>query len=507
MKLTFPAKQPVFRHSLAISGHSPILLISVVFFTLHLASQIQPITMKRITLILFAVLMTAFAWGQDISGQWNGALKIQGTQLRLVFHINKTDTGYSATMDSPDQGAKDLPVTSVTYTDSKLVLKMDNMRIEYSGELIDGIFKGTFKQAGFSTGMDLTREAIAKVEAKRSQEPVKPYPYYSEEVLFSNPTGQAQLAGTLTMPSKEGKFPVAVLISGSGPQNRNEELLGHKPFLVLSDYLTRNGIAVLRYDDRGTAGSTGDFRSATTDDLATDAEAAIAYLKTRKEIDPDHIGLIGHSEGGVIGPLVASRSKDVDFVVMMAGTGMRGLELLILQAELINRAMGSPEADIETMKRINGHIFNLVANSTDEEKLRTEMTEYLVSVIDEFPKGEKPEGVSNEDFSKLMVNQIANPWMMYFLKYDPVPALQKVKCPVLALNGELDLQVPPKENLELIKKALKKNKSVKIVEFPGMNHLFQTCKTGSPSEYGEIDQTINPIVLKEIADWITLQVN
>jgi len=458
--------------------------------------------MKRISLILLAVLTATFAWGQDITGKWNGALKVQGQQLRIVFNISKTESGYTSTMDSPDQGAAGIPVTTTVFENSSLTLKILSAQIIYTAELKDGVFKGTFKQGSFTTPMDLSREAIEKQEVKRSQDPVKPYPYRSEEVIFTNSGANVSLAGTLTLPAGEGQYPVAVLISGSGPQNRDEELIGHKPFLILSDYLTRNGIAVLRYDDRGTASSTGVFRDATTEDLATDVEAAIAWLKTRKEIDPKHIGLIGHSEGGIIAPLVASRSKDVSFIVMLAGTGMTGLELLPLQMALISKASGTSEADLKKTNKINGKIFKMVAKSNDETSLKKDLEKYLLGVVGEFPANEKPSGVNDEDFVKMLVNQIANPWMMYFMRYDPIPALKKVECPVLALNGGKDLQVPPAENLPPIRKALKKNKNATIIEIPGMNHLFQECTTGSPAEYGQIDVTMSPKVLKIVTDWV-----
>ncbi|HBB91325.1 MAG: hypothetical protein A2X22_02635 [Bacteroidetes bacterium GWF2_49_14] len=458
--------------------------------------------MKKFLLILVAFFAVAALSGQDITGTWNGVLKVQGIQLRLVFHVTKTDTGFSSTMDSPDQGAAGIPMTSTVYENNLLTLKHDAATIVYTGELKDGIIAGTFKQGGQSFPMDLKREAAEKVTVKRPQEPVQPYPYLAEEVVFENAAANARLAGTLTLPKSGGPFTVAVLISGSGPQNRDEELLGHKPFLVLSDYLTRNGIAVLRYDDRGTASSTGNFSLATTEDLATDAEAAIAYLKTRKEINPEKIGLIGHSEGGMIAPLVASRSKDVAFIVMMAGTGMRGSSLLPLQSELISKAAGIPEADLAKGKEINARLFDMVAKSKDPEKLQLQVTTYLNSVVKDLPANEKPQGMSDEDLVKTQVNQLCSPWMLFFLNYNPIPALKKVKCPVLAINGEKDLQVPPKENLGPIKKALKKNKSVTIIEFPGMNHLFQECTTGSPNEYAQIEETLSPKMLKVVGDWV-----
>lgn len=457
--------------------------------------------MKRISLFLLTLLIAFAGFSQDITGKWNGMLKVQGVQLRLVFNITKTDAGYTSTMDSPDQGAVGIPVTSTVFESPNLTLKIDAAMIVYSAELKDGKFTGMFKQGGLTADLDLSREELAAPVTKRKQDPVKPYPYESEDVTFNNGP-DVRLAGTLTLPGKSGKYPAVILISGSGPQNRDEELMGHKPFLVLSDYLTRQGIAVLRYDDRGTAASTGNFRNATTADLATDAEAALAYLKTRKEIDATKIGLCGHSEGGIIAPLVASRSTDVAFIVMMAGTGMPGLELLPLQSALIAKASGASETDLQRSEKINKKLFGLVASTPNEEELRTRLNAYLTEVIDEMPSMDKPKELSDAEFISMLVNQIANPWMMYFLNYDPIPALKKVTCPVLAVNGTLDLQVPYKENLGPIRKALKKNKAVTIVEFPGMNHLFQECTTGAPSEYAQIEETLSEKMLKVLGDWV-----
>ena len=272
--------------------------------------------MKKIVSLLLGILSILGLYGQDISGQWNGLLKVQGTQLRLVFHVQKQDSLFSSTMDSPDQGAKGIPVEKTTFEHSQLTLELPNLMIRYQGELKGDSLTGLFEQGGFSTKLVLTRKIQEKEKIIRPQEPLKPYPYYSEEVKFFNTKANIHLAGTLDLPQKQGRFPVVILISGSDPQNRNEELLGHKPFLVLADYLCKKGLAVLRFDDRGTAESEGDFQSATTLDFADDVEAAIDYLRSRKEIDKRHIGLIGHSEGGVIAPLVASRNKHVNFIVL-----------------------------------------------------------------------------------------------------------------------------------------------------------------------------------------------
>lgn len=467
--------------------------------------------MRIIAIVLWSCLVTLPVFGQDITGSWNGLLKVQGMQLRLVFNISQSDTGLSATMDSPDQGAKGIPVTTVSFENKTLKLGIASARIEYEGVLgQDNIIAGNFMQAGQSFPLDLTKEIVAKEEISRPQEPVKPYPYYEEDVSFKNEKAGNSLAGTLTLPKKDGVYPAVILITGSGPQNRDEELLGHKPFLVLSDYLTRNGIAVLRFDDRGIGASTGDFKTATSADFSTDVEAGVAYLLTRKEIDKKKIGLIGHSEGGIIAPMVASRTKDVSFIVLMAGTGIPGDQLLLLQSTLIGRAAGVSEEDLLKTKNINKGAYDLVIKSKNTEELNKELTAYMTSYIEQVLKDDPaqslPEGTTIEQVVKVQVDGLISPWMQYFIKYDPSIILEKVKCPVFAINGEKDLQVPPKENLEAIKTALAKggNKKVTTVELPGLNHLFQECTTGSPDEYATIEQTISPVALTTMVEWMQM---
>ena len=464
--------------------------------------------MRTFSILLISLLTSITVKAQDITGQWNGALKVQGTQLRLVFNISKTDNGVSSTMDSPDQGAKGIPTTTTNFENSILKITIANAKIEYQGTLgKDNIIVGTFKQGGQSFPMNLSKEVIEKEKFVRPQEPIKPYPYYSEDVTFENNKAGIILAGTLTLPKKDGVFPVVILISGSGPQNRDEELLGHKPFLVLSDYLTKNGIAVLRYDDRGTALSKGDFKTATSADFATDAESAITYLKTRKEINKKKIGLIGHSEGGLIAPMIASKSKEAAFIVLLAGTGIQGDQILLLQQKLIGKASGISDEDLQKNELTNRKVFEIVKKSNSIEQLNIDLTNFIKQSLVENPNAQKPQGMSDEDFVKLQVKQLATPWMQYFIKYNPAPALEKVKCPVLAINGEKDLQVPSKENLEAIKNALTKggNKKVTTKELQNLNHLFQECKTGSPQEYATIEQTFSPTALTEILNWIQTQ--
>lgn len=459
--------------------------------------------MKSPFILLVTILFSLSISAQDITGTWYGALKIQGTQLRINFNITKTDTGYNTTMDSPDQGAKGIPVTVTTLENSKLTLQIPHAKIEYSGELKMDSIIGTFKQNGMMMPLSFSRKPIEKKTVKKPQEPVKPYTYYSEEVVFQNSKANINLAGTLTLPKKEGNFPVVILITGSGPQNRDEELLGHKPFLVLADYLTKNGIAVLRYDDRGIAESKGNFGSATTADFVTDVESAVDYLKTRKEINKNKIGLMGHSEGGTMAPIVSSTSKDINFIVLLAGTGLRGDQLLLIQEELIARASGTPETAIQQTREINTKLFDMVIKSNDTETLKADLTKYLNAASTSKDDDDKEIDMAN----KKMINQLTNPWMQYFIKLDPATALAKVKCPVLAVNGEKDLQVPPKENLSAIDKALKKggNKNITIHTFPSLNHLFQECTTGSPTEYADIEQTFSPTALEYITKWIVNQ--
>lgn len=293
-----------------------------------------------------------------------------------------------------------------------------------------------------------------------------------------------------------------VLISGSGPQNRDEEIFGHKPFLVLADYLTRKGIAVLRYDDRGIAASEGDFEEATTADFATDAGAAVYYLQSRPEINKRKIGLIGHSEGGAIAPMVAADNASVGFIVLLAGPGIPGDQLLLIQQELIGKASGVSDSLLNQSAALNEKLFTLVKNTEDESTLQSKLIGFM-GASDLTDRGIPP-GQSKEAFIQKQVDMLASPWMRYFLKYDPAVNLRKVSCPVLALNGEKDLQVPPRVNLTAIKKYLAEagNNRVTVYELKGLNHLFQECTTGSPSEYASIQQTFSPEALGTISDWV-----
>ena len=462
--------------------------------------------MKKLLLFLLVLVSTSSIIAQDLSGKWSGQINIQGIRIWVTFNIENSDNGYNATMDISDQGVKDIPV-KITVKNPALTFTIPTAGISYEGVLKDSIIVGTFNQNNQDFPLNLSKQQIEEKVNLRPQEPTLPYPYNSENVFFENIEADITLAGTLTYPKDEGIFPVVVLISGSGPQNRDEELMGHKPFLVLSDYLTRNGIAVLRFDDRGVGESDGDFNSATTADFATDVESAITYLKTRKEIDKNNIGLIGHSEGGLIAPMVAAASIDVDFIVLMAGSGIRGDSLLLLQQNLIEKALGTSDAEIMDILHLNSNIFEIIENAENDKDLDLQLRAMMNKALEGEFTAIIPEEMTKEEFIASQFNLFTSPWVKYFLRYDPSKTLEKVQCPVLAINGEKDLQVPPKENLAAIKNALEKGNNSRVTtrEYKDLNHLFQESDTGSPLEYSIIDQTIAPIVLKEVTEWISLQ--
>jgi len=464
---------------------------------------------KNSFLYLFIILtsyvftQSSFASDKNIDGTWLGALKVQTMALRIVFHIQTDSTGATkATLDSPDQGAKGIPVDNVSTRLDSLILTINAVGGSYEGKVQpgDSVITGTWKQGGLALPLDIHRTHEV-AELRRPQEPKPPFPYDAEEVSYENSEAGITLAGTFTKPKSGGPFPALLLITGSGAQNRDEELFGHKPFLVIADYLTRRGIAVLRVDDRGTAKSTGNFGAATTKDFAGDVRAGIKFLKSRKDVNGKKIGLLGHSEGGIIAPMVASDSKDVAFIVMMAGPSLTGEEILYLQDSLISTAMGIPAEEITKELRLNRKLYSLIRTESDTTKLQQEIRS---AVKESMAADSATVGKINEEAVNAAVKQLTSPWFRFFVTYDPIPALEKVTCPILALDGSKDLQVPAQQNLEGLERAFKvsgnKNAVAKIL--PGLNHLFQKTETGAPLEYAKIEETINPEALKVIGDWI-----
>lgn len=469
--------------------------------------------MKTLTAIFVNLMLSivlacpAFAQNEsgNLEGNWLATLDVGGTKLRLVLKIQKTADGYTAKFDSVDQAATDLPVDSVSLNGNKMSFVAAQFGMRYEGTLNDkgDEITGTFKQGTGSTPMIFRRIGAAPT-LNRPQDPKKPYPYNEEEVSYRNVKDNVKLAGTLTLPRTPGPHPAVILISGSGSQDRNETVYGHRPFLVLADHLTRNGIAVLRLDDRGVGGSDLGSLSATSENYAEDVLAGIQFLKGRKEINAKKIGLIGHSEGGMIAPMVAVRSKDLAFIVLLAGLGQRGEDVVTTQTELMQKAQG---ADADTIARgtaLLKKLHTIVKIENDENRREQLVKEEIARHVGAMNETQRKAFASIESSIRALMPMYRLPWLRYFLTFDPAPVLRRVKVPVLALNGELDLQVAWRENLDLVAAALKegKNKDYTVKAFPRLNHLFQTSKTGLISEYGQIEETTSPEVLKTISDWI-----
>lgn len=400
----------------------------------------------------FAISLCLSAGAQEISGPWKGTLDFGSTKLAIVFHFN----GSECVMDSPDQGAKGIPAELLFISADSVSVSQKQLGAAFSGRLRDGAIVGRFSQRGLTVALTLTPGEVVR---SRPQTPVGPFPYKTEEVSFQN--GSATLAGTLTYPegwNGKKRIPVAIMVSGSGLQNRDEEMVGHKPFLVIADYLARHGIATLRYDDRGAGASTGDASNATTFDFMEDAAAGIGFLRSHKKFSK--VGVIGHSEGGEIAFMLAARKK-VDFLVSMAGPGVQGDSILLLQNLNALRQAGM------TMRITKEYVRDLIKAQN-------------------------------------------NPWLDYFIDYDPVPDIRQVRCPALILNGDKDTQVDAGVNVTSIAENLPKNRSGRyfvskrtvVTIYPGLNHLFQECETGQSDEYPLIEETISPEVLSDIAGWI-----
>jgi uncharacterized protein len=440
----------------------------------------------------------------SLPGSWLGKIAVSTTEIRLVFNIKLNDRdSLVATADSPDQGAKNLPLGQVILNDDKLTIKAPLLKSEYKGTIInDTTINGTWSQSGGNYPLNIMKLRTA-FTLNRPQEPKSKLPYLSEDVTFTNIKSNIKLAGTLTIPEGAGPYKAVIMITGSGGQNRNEEIHGHKPFLVISDWLTRNGIAVLRYDDRGVGKSQGSQLNTTSADYASDVEAAYDYLKNYSKINPKAIGLMGHSEGGLIAPIVASSNPTIAFIVSLSGPGVTGQQIIIRQSQEISRLSGVSEDNIKRSSETNKKLYAILRKEKDNKKAELKILATYKEILEK-------EKTPKEDVEKAVIQFKASfgaesyMWWRYFLFTDPAVFWSKVKCPVLALNGEKDLQVSATENLPAIEKAVKSNgnKSVKIIKLPGLNHLFQHSNKGLPTEYSNIDETFSPEALKIISDWI-----
>ncbi|HWB82249.1 MAG TPA: alpha/beta fold hydrolase [Nannocystaceae bacterium] len=429
-----------------------------------------------------------------------GAVAVPGMELAFAVELVRSKDGWTGKIQIPAQGARDLPLSSVVVDAKTIAFAIEQVGAKWSatrdaaGEPDECTFtQGPAKLECGLSRIDATRYAAMATPA-RPQTPKPPFDYDSTDVTYENAAAKVKLAGTLTVPKGEGPFPAVLMVTGSGAQDRDETIFGHRPFFVIADHFARHGIATLRVDDRGVGGSTGDPGKSTTEDFVGDALAGIAFLATQPKIDKARVGIIGHSEGGLIAPSAATRSKDVRFVVMLAGPGVPGSELLPKQIERVMKAAGAPDAEVQQSVAKQREVMKILVGEKDDAKAR----EQLLALFADEAKADPKE-------AEVQLAAVLSPWFRKFVALDPAPVLAKVKVPVLALVGELDVQVDAEQNATAITKALKKgkNKKADVRRMPGLNHLFQHAKTGGVEEYGTIEETIAPEVLDAMSTWIS----
>ncbi|KPK09045.1 MAG: hypothetical protein AMS20_01095 [Gemmatimonas sp. SG8_28] len=447
--------------------------------------------------------------GQDtpVQGRWEGAILVLGSELGIGVQFVKDADAWSATIDIPQQGAMGLPLRNVTVELPRVHFELmggPGLAV-FDGALTGDSIAGTFIQSGVEGTFHLARGGTAgETEPASAIDTVTAY--REEEVTFTN--GDVTLAGTLTLPSAPGPHPAVVLITGSGPQDRDEQVFGMRPFRLIADHLARDGVAVLRYDDRGVGGSTGNVQLATSEDFAADALAGVALLRNRSDIRSDQIGLIGHSEGAIVAPIASVKSPDVALLVLLAGTAVTGSEILLAQGELIARAGGASDDDVATQRRLQEMIFAAVRADTGWDTLQAEIERQLRAGIDDLPAEQRAAITDLDSFVKTRAQQqvvgVRSPWFRYFLDYDPKRDLRRVAVPVLAVFAEKDLQVPPSVNLAPMREALSEapTDDVTIEVIPGANHLFQAATTGSPDEYASLPKEFVPGFMELVSGWI-----
>lgn len=453
---------------------------------------------SRLLLAIALAPMGALAQAPDLVGDWTGALDLGGTRLPIVFHITADDEGFAATMDSPDQGAFGVPAGRPSAEGDRVTIAVAAVGGSWTGSVAGDTLAGEWTQGGRSLPLLLVRGGDPIPPPARPQHPEPPFPYDVEEVRYPVPGAGVELAGTLTLPRGEGPFAAALLITGSGPQTRDEEVMGHRVFAVLADALTRAGIAVLRVDDRGVGESTGDFAAATSDDFARDAAAGVSFLKDHARIDPQGVGLVGHSEGGLVAPMVAAEVETA-FSVLLAGPAVNGEEVLVAQSAHMQRAQGVPAAQVEA----NGTAIRAVARILRERPREVWADEVREALMASVPAG-VPEAQAAQVRAAVdgQVQSFVTPWMARFVAYDPRPALEALDGPVLALFGALDAQVLPAQNLAPMREALAHNPQATVEVLEGLNHLFQPAGSGLPTEYAGIETTVDPAALGRVATWI-----
>lgn len=452
--------------------------------------------MKKFSALFIALLMGITANSQDIKGSWLGELPLGPNKLKIVFNIDKNNEGaYTCTLDSPDQGVKGIATTiSVTSTDSvKIFIPM--IKASFDGNVKDKQIDGIFSQSGMKFNLTL-KQVEGKAVINRPQTPQPPFEYTTEEVYFTNKTDSATLCGTLTYPKgfdkmKKNSVPVVLMVSGSGQQNRDEEIMDHKPFLVIADFLAKNGIASLRYDDRGMGKSKGNVKNATSFNNMKDALAGVEYLKQTGKFGK--IGVLGHSEGGCIAFMIGAQKK-ADFIISMAGGGVRGDSIIVEQNRVMLQQSGMPQSACNDYCNVLKEIYSYKIKNQNIENPE----EFLNNIIAN-TKANLPAPAQK---NLLDIINSKNVWLQYFISYDPSSNISNTKCPTMAINGSKDTQVIAKSNLNAIKTLLPANKQNMIKEYPNLNHLFQNCSTGSAMEYAKIEETISPEVLQDISSWI-----
>jgi hypothetical protein len=474
--------------------------------------------MKLLVLILFSLFLFQTSGAQkNIQGTWQGKLSVAGNALRMVVHIKEQNGSYAATLDSPDQGVKGIPVGNVQLVADSLHLDVAVAKAKLSARLVnDSTLNGQWQQGGAAFPIALTKSAAdsgATATPNRPQTPVPPFRYDSKDVRYSNADKSIQFGATVTRPFGNGPFPAVVLITGSGPQNRDEELLGHKPFAVIADDLTRRGFLVLRADDRGVGQSTGDRTNATSKDFAEDAIAALDYLRSLPEVDKNKLGLLGHSEGGMIAQMVGAQQQDLAFLVMLAAPGIPVIELMALQNEAVLLSAGLSKEAVEQYLALYRPLLAAIA-AAPAAQAETVAMQVVDNWIKKTPKATVmmttniSDKASKQKFVTAFSKQVSNPWFNYFLQYNPDDYLIQLKAKVLALNGDKDVQVTSAANLAGLEASLKKSKSPQynIVALKGLNHLFQHCNKCTVNEYGELEEAIAPEALEAIGNWLVKEV-
>lgn len=446
------------------------------------------------------------AAAQSWEGRWEGVVNV-GVKLRVVFRIQHEQGKYSASFDSPDQAVKDIFCDSIRISGDSIFIRIPAIGAHYLGSMgSDNIIRGELTQRMSYPLVLEKKEAIAP---HRPQKPLPPFPYTSRDVIYYNQDSSMHYGATLTIPQGQGPFPAVVLVSGSGSQDRNSTVLGHPIFEVLADHLTRNGIAVLRYDDRGVGETSGIPGQGTSADFADDAEAGIEYLRTLSQVDKKRLGIIGHSEGGMIAPMIANRRNDINFLVLLAAPSVPIVELMAAQNEAIARSSGLPAETAKELGQLFREISSCISRAPSDSAARAE----ALAFMEQWASENKPAmrislnlgtEMKRREYALAMTEQLRHPWFLYFLAYDPGPALQKLKGRVLALNGSHDLQVIASQNLPAIRAALEKSgvEKFEVKELENLNHLFQTCVRCTLDEYGELEETFSPAALEIISNWI-----